>query len=331
MKKIPSVILAVLTVLSFGFGTSACRRTESGSVEPITLGKMPIAAHLLIYIAEEQGFFSKNGIAVAVRDFDTGPEALRAMFAENIDIAHAGEYAAVASILKDDDLRILASIDRYRFFHLAARKDRGVRKASDLRGKKIGVSPATSGEFFLGRFLQLQGLSLSDITAVDIRPPEFVQAISDGSVDAVVYIRPYDKEIRQKLGADGVFWDLQGTQDLYSVMVARREWTSGHPETLKRLLKSLLQAEKHLIAHPAQGKETLRRALDLDASYVEETWTDHLFSLTLDQSLVVAMEHEARWMIKNRNFGEVRMPNLSDYIYGDALEAVKPTAVNIIR
>jgi hypothetical protein len=43
------------------------------------------------------------------------------------------------------------------------------------------------------------------------------------------------------------------------------------------------------------------------------------------------MEDEARWMIKNKLTKEKNVPNFLDYIYEDALKAVKPEAVNIIR
>ena len=58
-------------------------------------------------------------------------------------------------------------------------------------------------------------------------------------------------------------------------------------------------------------------------------WPDHQFSLTLDQSLLIAMEDEGRWMIKNNLTTEKTMPDFRDYIYTKGLEEVKPDAVNI--
>ena len=58
---------------------------------------------------------------------------------------------------------------------------------------------------------------------------------------------------------------------------------------------------------------------------------EHQFSLSLDQSLITAMEDEARWMIKNYLTTEKKVPDFLNYIYADGLKAVKPEAVNIIR
>jgi hypothetical protein len=60
-------------------------------------------------------------------------------------------------------------------------------------------------------------------------------------------------------------------------------------------------------------------------------WSKTDLSLTLDQSLVLAMEDEARWMIENNLTADKQVPNFLDFIHEEALEAIKPQAVNIIR
>ena len=60
-------------------------------------------------------------------------------------------------------------------------------------------------------------------------------------------------------------------------------------------------------------------------------WPRQQFSLSLDQSLLAAMEDEARWMIKSGLTAEKRVPNFLDYIYEGGLKAIKPEAVSIIR
>jgi NitT/TauT family transport system substrate-binding protein len=71
--------------------------------------------------------------------------------------------------------------------------------------------------------------------------------------------------------------------------------------------------------------------MNFDDAYLEMIWQRYQFSLSLDQSLILAMEDEARWMIKNKLTKETNVPNFLDYIYEDGLKAVKPETVNIIR
>ena len=64
---------------------------------------------------------------------------------------------------------------------------------------------------------------------------------------------------------------------------------------------------------------------------MDTVWQQNQFSLTLDQSLVLAMEDEARWMIANNLTNATAVPDFRQYIYTDGLESVRPGSVNIIR
>ena len=60
-------------------------------------------------------------------------------------------------------------------------------------------------------------------------------------------------------------------------------------------------------------------------------WDVFTFEISLNQSLLVALEAEARWAIKYKLTESTEVPNYLDYIYIDALEELKPEAVTIIR
>jgi NitT/TauT family transport system substrate-binding protein len=59
-------------------------------------------------------------------------------------------------------------------------------------------------------------------------------------------------------------------------------------------------------------------------------WPKNEFSLSLDQSLVVAMEDEGRWMIANNLTTAKTIPDIRDHIYTKGLEGVLPESVNVI-
>jgi NitT/TauT family transport system substrate-binding protein len=59
-------------------------------------------------------------------------------------------------------------------------------------------------------------------------------------------------------------------------------------------------------------------------------WPEHELSLRLEQSLILAMEDQARWMIANNLTTPATMPNFLNNIYAWGLEAVAPEAVDII-
>jgi NitT/TauT family transport system substrate-binding protein len=229
-------------------------------------------------------------------------------------------------------IRIIGNMDKAEFIFLVGRKDRGIEGVSDLRGKRVGTTFGTVAHFHLGRFLNLNGLDIRDITLVDVKTPkEWVNAVADGDIDAIATAQPYARLAKERLGAGGVFWPAQSGQPLHGLVIASQEWITRHPEPTRRFLKSLAQAEEYVIRHPAQAKAIVQKRLNLDAAYMETVWSQNQFSLSLDQALIVTMEDEARWMVMNNLTGEKNIPNFLDYVYEEALRTIKPEAVNIIR
>jgi NitT/TauT family transport system substrate-binding protein len=180
--------------------------------------------------------------------------------------------------------------------------------------------------------LELNGMNLQDLTVVDLKTPsEWVNAVVDGDIDAVVTAQPHANLARDGLGPEAVVWSAQSSRPMYALMIATEAWIKAHPERVNRFLESLMQAEEYVIRNPAEAKAILRKRLNLDAADVETVWSQNQYGLSLDQSLITAMEDEARWMIKNGLTSEKDIPDFLSYLYLDGLKAMKPEAVSIIH
>jgi ABC-type nitrate/sulfonate/bicarbonate transport system substrate-binding protein len=304
-----------------------------GKMESLTVGYSPFESATLFFIAEDQQLFSRNGLNVTSRKYETGVASLAGMLKREVDIAVGiAEFPLVGSALRKEKVRIIGSIDKVEFIYLIGRRDRGIEKVSDLKGKRVGTTFGTVAHFHLGRFLNLHGMNIQNITLVDVKTPEeWVNAIVNGEIDAVATAQPYANSVKVGLGANAVVWSAQSSQPLYGLIVSTDEWITKHPELVGRFLRSLAQAEEYAIRHPAEAKAIVQRRLNLDAAYMETVWSQNQFSLLLDQPLILTMEDEARWMIKNNVTGEKQVPNFLDYIYEDALKQIKPEAVSIFR
>jgi NitT/TauT family transport system substrate-binding protein len=320
-----AVILAALMVADSG--SWSCSR----NVEPVTVGMDPTAVNSLIHIAEDRNYFTSNALKVTIKTYASGLAAVNGMLNNEVDIATAAELVVVGLALKKENIRALACIDKFLHIYIVGRKDRGITRAKDLKGKRIGVALKTAAEFFLGRFLDLNGMNTREVTLVDVSPPQAVDALVKGDVDAVVAWQPNVKAMEDRLGNGIVRWGAQEGQPAYCMVIGRGEWVAKHPELIKRVSTALVKAENYTAKHPDKAKSILQRRLNYDASYMTAILPEHQLSVSLDQSLITAMEDEARWMIANRLTNENIVPDFLDYIYQDGLKAVKPEAVNIIR
>ncbi len=335
MNKNMAAAIAVIAVIALaGFGTWYFTSSGKASEKPesIIVGGPALEQSAFIYIAEDQGYFAKNGLNVTIRDdYPNGVIPIADMLNDKIDISVSSEYPVVMALLRKEKLSVIGTIDKYQNEEIIGRRDHGIEDISDLRGKRMGVPRGTICEFFLGRFLNLHGMNLSDVALVDVEASESVDAITDGDLDAIIYFQPYIYAMKEQLGDNGISWPAQSNQLMFTVMACRDDWAMGHPEVINLFLKSLSQAEEYAINHPDDAKAIVQRRLNFSDTYMTTVWPDHQFSLSLDQSLLIAMNDEGRWAVNNNITSEKTIPYFQDYIYTKGLKEVKPEAVNIIR
>jgi NitT/TauT family transport system substrate-binding protein len=146
-------VLAFLAATALVLLPAGCAK-KADSLETVRIGAatQPVAG--LVYIADEKGFFKQRGVNAVIRTYDAGVPTVNALLAGEVDVATAAEFVMVQKSFDKDSLRAFAQIANTNATELVARKDRGIEKLSDLKGKKIGLLRGSSSEFFLGGYLR---------------------------------------------------------------------------------------------------------------------------------------------------------------------------------
>ena len=332
--ELPSRKAAVLIAL-LGLALVAASSLSACSAEPdsITIAYAPFESTALVWIAEDQGFFGQHRLVVQYQEHDTGAAALDGVLSGEADIAvGTGEFPLVTQALLGKQARVIATIARSEFISVVARKDRGIEAVADLKGKRVGTTRGTIAEFFLGRFLELNGMSISDVTLVDLQTPQsWVDAVVEGDVDAVVTAEPYATSAKDRLGQNAIVLSAQSSQPLYALAITTDSQLEDHSDATRNFLASLAQAEEYAVRHPAEAKVIVRKRLELRPGSMAAVWGRNEFGLTLDQSLIAAMEDESRWLVENGLAHASSGLDFADFVREADLEAIRPGAVDIMR
>jgi ABC-type nitrate/sulfonate/bicarbonate transport system substrate-binding protein len=335
MEKKILAIIGVLIIIGVAIISGAwylqkVPQTFTGPPESITIATIPSEYSTLIWVAEDQGFFKQNGLNVTQKEYTTGSSSLNALTTQDADFSVSSEYAFISQVLNGADIRQIANIDKAENEYLIARKDKGISNISDLKGKKIGVLRNGAAEFYLGRYLNLHGINLDDVTIVNEQFTESIASMNSGTIDATLLPEPQAYTIQNNLGANGVSWPAQSGQLLFMAISTSKDTIDKNPDIIVRLLRSLHQADAFVLEHPEEAKAIVQRKMNYEPAYLEKIWPEHRFTLTLDQSLLVAMDDETRWIIKNNLTSASVVPNYLNYIYTSGMSTVKPESMNII-
>lgn len=304
----------------------------AGTVEEVTIaiGTGPVVSS--VHIAVVKDFFKDEGLQVTIQQHTSGRAAFKAVIDGEADIATAAETPIMHAVLNGEKIAILSTIetsDENKV--LVGRKDKGISTPQDLNDKKIGVTFGSNAEFFLDLFLIRNGISRDTIEIVDLRGDEIFHALVRGEVDAVSTWNPFVLMLQKELGDNGVLFFGEGIYEESFNIVAKQDFVQKNPEAIKKVIQGLVKAEEFIEKNQNESIKIIADILGTEEASLREVWDIYDFQTRLDQSLILTLEDESRWAIGKNLTTATEVPNYLDFIYLDALVAVKPEAVTIIR
>ena len=96
-------------------------------------------------------------------------------------------------------------------------------------------------------------------------------------------------------------------------------------------MEALVLTENFIRDNDARARDIVRQRLQDDSASFADTWGLFDFTVNLRQELLLYIGYQTRWAIENDIFDVESVPDCLPLFHIDALEAVKPEAVTIIR
>jgi NitT/TauT family transport system substrate-binding protein len=328
-----AMVIGALALAAYVFLFPRGLEKPSGPLEKITFGVDVSVISAPVWVAESRRYFQREGLDVEIKDYPSGRTALVDMLDRgNLNMVTVAQTPVMYNSFSRNNYAIIAAMAcSYEDVLLLARGERGIRTSADLKGKKIGTPAGSSGHFFLGLFLITGGLRISDVTVLDIDAPDLPGALADGRVDAIAIWQPHIHNAQKLMLGKTILLPSRNIyrEDFY--LVPTQDFIKKNPAALKRFLKAIDRAETFIRDNRDEAVNIVSRRLKIERETVDSFWNSYEFRLFLDQTVLTDLEAEARWAIKNKYTPAVKVPDYLDFIYPDALLAIKPEAVNIIR
>ena len=296
----------------------------------MAVGMLPLAS--LAILADHEGLFSRAGVAVNVRKCATGVIAMDALLTGEVQVAVAGDTPVVFGSFKRQDFRVVTGIASWdNDVMIVARKGRGIVRPTDLKGRRIATERTSVAQFFLHMFLLRHGLSEKEVAICYMPQAEFPQALARGDADAASVREPFTSQAIELLGTDAVTFEEPGLYVEYYSLVASERFLKEQPEAARRIVRALIAAETLAKNQPQRTLKIVAQAASIPEPTLRRLWPRMDLRVRLSQSLLVALEDQARWAIGDHWAGEAAIPNFLRFIHLDTMLAEKPAAVNIIR
>jgi NitT/TauT family transport system substrate-binding protein len=331
-RRFAGVLLTLLVLMA------GCEQRE----EPASPGQQatPLAVtichgsvtDILPRIALEQGYFSEEGLTVTLKDLSDGKQAFDGLLQGECNFAVSGAppivladpqntpFAILATLLADDDST-----------SIIGRRDRGIAKPRDLKGKRIGVKKGVTGHFFLDLFMMKHGLGQNEVVRVFMEPDTFQAALAGGEIDGFSMTNRVVNDTAQTLGDQGVVFAEPGLNLLHGILTTRPD-IPFNLQVVPKVLKALVRAEQYAKSEPAAAKVLVARGGNLSTREVEAIWGRATIEVVLYNTLFVHLEDQYRWQVERGGaVAPAIMPNYLNHVLPGYLQAIKPDAVSIIK
>lgn len=324
------VFFSILLVLCIITALVLLRSDDTGTpIHPLRIATTSPEYATLTLIAQEKGLFKEKGLGVTISEYPTGVAALETIFTNTSDIAYASEFAGIQPMSDHPDLRIIACTAKSESISLLIRKDRNITSPSDLKNKTVALCKGTAPEFFLARYLTLNGLDYSQVIPRYLHPDEVYNCVVTGTCDAGILWEPYGYTIREEMGSEVLVWPAQSGQQVYWVAYTTDQFIQKHPEVIIQYMTALAEAEDYLLFHEQDARDLIVTTLHISKDYYDYFWNETKFLLNMDQGFLLALEDENRWSKQQNPLQGLK--NILTFINETALRSVKPEAVTIIR
>ena len=207
-------------------------------------------------LAKEAGLFAKHGVDVTIKKIPQKDRHL-AIASGDIQCAATTVETWIAWNANGVATKQVVQLDKsYGADGMVVRND--VASIAYVKGKTVAASaPGTAPYFTLAWFLKENGLSVKDVTVVNLEPAAAAQAFIAGQNDVAMTYEPYLSAVRDKPEAGKIIattLDYPMVMDTFGCTPA---FIDAHPEAVKGMVEAYFDALAMIEAEPAKSFEIM--------------------------------------------------------------------------
>jgi NitT/TauT family transport system substrate-binding protein len=265
---------------------------------PLQVGTGIDYVYLPYYVAQDAGFYTKQGFDAKTKLFSWGGEALNAVMAGEMELTSTAEPTTMIPFSKGANILIAAtSCQAGNTIKLVTRSE--IKSPQDLAGKKIGVIVNASQDYYLGKYLEYHRIPVDKVKAVSIQPPEAVALLERGDIDGFVLHEPWPARAMEISGNKVHILARSGDNSIYIptlFIVLNRTYAEKNPEGAKKVVRAIIEASEFIKNNPDKAAEIGAKNIHVKVDEAKKLIPEFGFRVGIDKFTVDSMKEVAQWL-----------------------------------
>ncbi|MSP36946.1 MAG: ABC transporter substrate-binding protein [Deltaproteobacteria bacterium] len=262
--------ILIRTLVLFFFATL----TSAGAQQKVRLNWGAISGVMSpIWVAREEGLFKKHGLDLELIHIASTSKAIQSMLAGEIQFTTADALNSIQAVAAGADVvMVCEGVNRF-VFSIMARPE--IKRAVDLRGKKIGITRiGSSTHTAVLHVVNKAGLGPNDYTLLQLgEVPNILTTLLAGQIDAGALSPPTNSRAKKSGLHELVNLGVDGPEYPSTVIASTRAYVKANPDNTRRMVRALGEGLHIFKTNRQIGMKSIQKYARLkEADIVEDTY-----------------------------------------------------------
>jgi NitT/TauT family transport system substrate-binding protein len=219
---------------------------------PLRIAANPWPGYEFLFLAEQKGFFLAESVDVRLVETMALADTRRAFERRQVDIFGGTLVELLLSRqLSDRKAQVFYLCDYSNGSDVILARP-PLAAVPDLKGKRIGVEPASVNLTLLAAALHRHALTLRDVIIIPLAQDAMPAAAAGMAVDALVSYPPVSLHL-QRAGFTAIFDSTQVPGEIVDVLAADADVLRTRPRDCAAVVRAFVRAQRFAAEHPDEA------------------------------------------------------------------------------
>jgi NitT/TauT family transport system substrate-binding protein len=270
-----------------------------------------------LWVAQEKGFFAKNGIDVQTVFIPGSPTLIASINTGDVQMAYTGGTATLGAAVGGLDMKIIAAFSNFVQTDLVVRPE--IKTAADLKGKRIGVT-SIGGTGWMSAMLALEQIGINPerdkvLLAAFGDQRVITQALETNTIQGASLAGIFSR--RLKRNGYNFLAEVEKIPLVGTSIVLKADYLASHQALVRSALRALLEGHGFVL-NPANKQavmDVMTKKLAINDPVAANDGYEDYVRRTDKRAFVVldGLKNIQRFMkVRNPKIGDITLDHLVD-------------------
>ena len=212
---------------------------------PLRIATNPWPGYEYLHLAEKLGYFNEENVNVKLIEFSSLADSSRSFERGQVDAWGATIVELILSYEQSNRTAQAFLVTNVSNGGDKIVTNKSITKLSQLKGKRIGIEPATVDILMLHYALQSVGLSLKDVDLIPTSQNRMKQAIFNGDITAACVYPPVSIDLLTKKNIYSIYDSSLTKRNIVDVIAADKDILEKRKNDFAAVVRAFMRAKKY--------------------------------------------------------------------------------------